>query len=72
MKNNWVLFYKTNDEIKMNRIKLELEQEGIVCSVVNKKDSLLNIGEYQIFIPVDQLKKAKNIIKGLDSDASIN
>ncbi|MCX7955181.1 MAG: hypothetical protein N3A01_08340 [Bacteroidales bacterium] len=71
-KNKWVLFYKTYDEIKLNKIKCELEEIGIAYSVVNKKDTLLNIGEYQIFIPVEHLIKAKYIIKGIDTDAIFN
>lgn len=63
---NWILLLRINNEITLEKIKSELEQGGIPYSVVNKKDSSFLIGDYEIYIPVELLSNAKNILKEFD------
>jgi len=64
--NNWALLMQCTDEIRLEKIKNELEQGQIPFTVVNKKDSTLLIGEYEIYVPVELIVEAKNTLKGID------
>ncbi|NSW46466.1 MAG: hypothetical protein HPY79_11690 [Bacteroidales bacterium] len=63
---NWALLMHCNDEIRLEKIKNELEQSQIPYTVINKKDSTLLIGEYEIYVPVELIGEAKNTLKGID------
>lgn len=63
---NWVLLYSCIDDIKLEKIKHELNAEKIPFTIVNKKDSNFLIGEYEIYVPVEFLGKSKLILKGID------
>ncbi len=63
---NWVLFFECKDEIKLEKIKLELQTTSIPFTVINKKDSVFIIGEYEVYIPVEYMASAKNLLKGID------
>ncbi len=62
----WVLLFECTDDIKLNKVKAELENAKIPFTVINKKDSSFLIGEYEVFIPVERLSEAKQILKGID------
>jgi len=63
---NWALLIHCTDEIRLEKIKNELEQSQIPFTVINKKDSTLLIGEYEIYVPVGLIGEAKNTLKGID------
>lgn len=63
---NWALLLQCSNEIKLEKIKSELEQAGLPYSVINKKDSSFLVGDYEIYMPVDLISEAKNIMKGID------
>lgn len=63
---NWVMLFQCNDEIKLQKIKNELEEANISYTVINKKDSSFLIGDYEIYISLDKISEAKKILKGLD------
>lgn len=63
---NWVMLFQCSDEIKLQKIKNELEEANITYTVINKKDSSFLIGDYEIYIPVEKICEAKKILKGLD------
>ncbi|MGQ9845978.1 MAG: putative signal transducing protein [Bacteroidales bacterium] len=63
---NWVMLFRCNDEIKLQKIKTELEEANIPYTVINKKDSSFLIGDYEIFVPLDKISEAKKILKGVD------
>lgn len=63
---NWALLFECKDEVKLERVKEELEIAAIPYTVVNKKDSVFLIGEYEIYVPVEFLANAKNLLKGID------
>ncbi len=67
-KNNeqWALLFQCTDDIKLNKVKTELETAAIPYSIINKKDSSFLIGEYEIYVPVEKLCEAKQILKGID------
>ena len=63
---NWALLLQCNDEIKLEKIKTELEEAKIPYTVINKKDSSFLIGDYEIYISVEKISEAKNVLKGID------
>lgn len=66
MENNWVLVFNTTDEIVCERAKIILKKEKIKSVVMNKKDSNFLIGEYQLYVNMVDLGKAREIIKELN------
>ncbi len=65
MEENWVLAYNSTDEVICDRAKIILKKEDINCVVMNKKDSNFLIGEYQIYVNMEDLGKAREILKEL-------
>jgi|GEM_PF-4149132 hypothetical protein len=63
---NWALFFECKDEVKLEKIKQELQTSSIPFTVINKKDSVFLIGEYEVYVPVEFLPNAKNLLKGID------
>lgn len=63
---NWALLLQCNDEIRLEKIKNELEEAKIPFSVVNKKDSSFLIGDYEVYVSVEKISDAKNVLKGID------
>lgn len=66
MEENWVLAYNSTDEIVCERAKIILKKEKIESVVMNKKDSNFLIGEYQIYVNMVDLGKAREILKELN------
>ncbi|GAB4402601.1 MAG: hypothetical protein Fur0028_16070 [Bacteroidales bacterium] len=63
---NWALLLQCNDEIKLEKIKNELSEAKIQFTVINKKDSSFLIGDYEMYVPVEKISEAKNVLKGID------
>lgn len=66
MEENWVLVFSTTDEIACERAKITLKEEKIKSVIVNKKDSNFLIGEYQLYVNMDNLGSAREILKAFD------
>lgn len=62
----WALLFECHDEIKLEKIKNELDNSSIPYTVINKKDSTFLIGEYEIYVPVEVIAEAKRVLKGID------
>lgn len=60
---NWALIYSAPDDIKADLIIHSLEEAGIQAVKMNKKDSLYMVGDVEVYVPLDDLCKAKNIVK---------
>ncbi|MCX7862190.1 MAG: DUF2007 domain-containing protein [Bacteroidales bacterium] len=62
----WALLFECTDEIKLEKVKSELQQSNIPFTVINKKDSTFLIGEYEVYVPVESIGEAKQLLKGID------
>jgi len=65
MEDNWVLVFKTTDQILCERAKIILKKEKIKSVVMNKKDSNFLIGEIELFVKIEDIGQAQFILKGL-------
>jgi tmRNA-binding protein len=63
---NWVLVYSINDDIKAEIVLQTLEEAGIKAVKMNKRDSTYLIGEVEIYVQLDDMCVAKNIVKDFD------
>lgn len=59
----WALVCSISDDIKAEIIMQSLEEAGIEAVKMNKKDSMYLIGEIEIFVGLEDLCVAKNIVK---------
>ncbi len=63
MSDNWQCIYTTQYEHIAEIIKGLLEENGIKCFSLSKKDSFYLIGEIELHVQIDDVMKAKQIIK---------
>jgi hypothetical protein len=63
MEDRFVLAISVADEAQCTHAVNLLAGEGIETQVVNKKDSMYQFGDIEIYVPIDQMGNAKNILK---------
>ena len=63
MNNDWQSIYSTQYEHIAEIIKAVLEENGVKCFSVSKKDSAYLFGEIELYVASDDVMKAKQIIK---------
>lgn len=64
MSPEWTLAYSTTLDFQAALIKEMLEDQGVVVVLVNKKDSsYIIIGDIEIYVSIDDLIRAKHLIK---------
>lgn len=63
MEENWHKVYSSPFEHKAEIVSAVLEDEGIRCVVINKKDSAYLFGELELYVHRDFVLRAKQIIK---------
>ena len=61
---NWTKVYATKAMHKAEITKYYLEEEGITCVLVNKKDTAYGgvFGEIEIFVQGENVMRAKHIL----------
>ncbi len=65
----WEVIFSTTLLYKAEIIKGLLEDEGIPCVIVNKQDSsYLAFGEIELFVPREDVLKAKQIMERAVTD----
>jgi hypothetical protein len=62
MDNDWKLVYTSTDLYKIELIRGVLEGDGILSVEVNKKDSSYLFGEIELYVQVNDVLKARQII----------
>ncbi|HNW89471.1 MAG TPA: DUF2007 domain-containing protein [Bacteroidales bacterium] len=67
MKNDWVLIYETDKNFEIEIIRGMLEEHGIDAVIVNKKDSVYLIGNFELYVSSDDLMLAKTLIMNFNS-----
>ncbi len=63
MKNNWTKIFKTHNAYTAGIIKGMLEEEGIACVEMNKKDSSYAFGEVELYCQNEHVMAAKKLIE---------
>jgi hypothetical protein len=60
---NWAKIYSTDAEYKAEIAKDVLENEGITCIIMDKKDSAYGaFGELELYVQRENVLKAKHIL----------
>ena len=60
---NWAQVYSSQDEAKADILIDSLDQAGIKAVKMNKRDSSFPIGNIEVYVRLEDLCVAKNIIK---------
>lgn len=63
MSENWATIFTTDKEYQAQIIAALLEENEVICQVVNKKDAAYLFGEIEIMVPAEWVIKAKAIIQ---------
>ena len=63
MNENWQVIYSTQHDYKAEIIKAVLEENGIKCFSLNKKDSAYLFGEIELYVSPDNILRARQIIE---------
>ncbi|MFN3556418.1 MAG: putative signal transducing protein [Bacteroidales bacterium] len=63
MNQNWLCIYTTQQEYKAEIVKGVLENEGIKCFSLSKKDYAYAFGEIELYVSPDDVLPAKRIIE---------
>ena len=63
MNENWQVIYSTQHEYKAEIIKAVLEDNGIKCFSLSKKDSAYLFGEIELYVGYDDILRARQIIE---------
>lgn len=65
---DWTKIYSTAHSWQAKLIEGRLNEEGIPCVSMNKKDSAYLFGSIELFVPADQVLKAKAILEKLSNE----
>ena len=58
-----ILILQSDEEFKVNLLKLKLENSGVPCWVINKHDSSYKtFGDLELYVNKDDVELAKEII----------
>ncbi len=63
MNENWQVIYSTQLEYKAEIVKAVLEDNGIKCFSLSKKDSFYLIGEIELYVKPVNILRARQIIE---------
>jgi hypothetical protein len=63
MEKEWVRIFETSDAIKIEISQSLLDESGIDSVIMNKKDSIYNFGEMELYVHRDNVIRSKQIIK---------
>lgn len=66
MEENWVLVFSSTDEKKCKKAKSILKKEKVKSVMENKNENNVFIGEYELFVDMNDLGNARSILKGLN------
>ena len=63
MEKNWVLIYSAPKAYEAEILKEVLEENKIVCDIINKKDSSFLFGDVEVFVQKENEEKALALVK---------
>ncbi len=63
----WIKIYETPDNFKAQLILASLQESGIECRLVNKKDSMyVMLGQVELYVLEKDVEKAQSHIKAIE------
>ncbi len=63
MEENWVVIYRTPDEVRVTIARQTLLEAGIDAVVINKTDSTMPFGEAELYVNREKEEEARLVIK---------
>ena len=63
MENDWILIYSVGKLYQAELLKERLEEEGIMCDIINKKDSSFQFGDIDLFVNAKDEARAREIVR---------
>lgn len=62
METNWTRVYSAEKMYQMEIIQEKLKEEKIPFDTIDKKDSLLLIGDIELYVPEEYAERVKEIV----------
>lgn len=63
MEDNWVKIYTSEQQFQIELVKGLLKEHDIGSVSLNKQDSVYHIGSIELYVPVEDAFRAKQIIE---------
>ncbi len=63
MQDNWSKVFESGQQFQVELIKGMLKEHDIEAVSLNKQDSIYHIGSFELYVPVEDAFKAKQIIE---------
>lgn len=63
MEKNWVLIYSASKAYQAELLKEVLDENEIVCDIINKKDSSFLLGDVEVYVQKENEEKALALVK---------
>lgn len=67
MEKGWEKILETSNELHIEIAKQILQENDIEAIILNKKDSLYQIGDIEIYVHRDDILEAKLVLKDLET-----
>ncbi len=68
MFDNWVVIYTSDQLYEVEMVRNYLNDHGIECVVMNKKDSAYMFGDIEVYVPTEEAFSAKQLILDFKSE----
>lgn len=68
MFDNWVVIYSSDQLYEVEMVRNYLNDHGIECVVMNKKDSAYMFGDIEVYVPTVDAFSAKQLILDFKSE----
>lgn len=65
---NWVVIFTTNQLYEAEMVRNYLNDRGIECVIMNKKDSAYMFGDIEVYVPTEEAFTAKQLILDFKSE----
>ncbi|MCF8374120.1 MAG: DUF2007 domain-containing protein [Bacteroidales bacterium] len=63
MEKNWVLIYSASKLYQAELLKEILNENDIICDIINKKDSAFLLGDIEVYVQKQNEEKALAFVK---------
>jgi hypothetical protein len=67
MEKGWEKIFETSNELRIEIARQILEDNDIEAIILNKKDSFYQFGDIEIYVNRDNILKAKQALKELET-----
>jgi hypothetical protein len=65
MEDNWVMIFSSTDEKLCKKAKTILKKENVKVELIKKNENNIFIGIFEIYVEMNDIAKARVILKGL-------